>query len=231
MTTEKKSMADQAYEILCEKILCFELAPGLIVSDHSLSQIIGMSRTPIREALIRLQQDGLVENAGPKKNMISKESIQDIEEMFDARMAIECKAVDIIARNGGMPKDLLERLQTFHRELIDSVKVNDVRSNYAADDAFHQTIVEASGNKRLLDFSQRLRKQIMRARFLTVMTPDWFANTIREHKAIITGLKKNDSDMAKAAITTHLEHTIDNYRRILGNTVALTVLTGSMRPD
>lgn len=225
MVAKKTNMAEQAYETLSDKILSFELPPGLVVSDHSLSQTLGMSRTPIREALARLRQEGLVEVNDRNKTMISRVTFQDIEEMFQARMAIECKAVDIIVEKGGVSKKDAARLARIHRDLMEAVRKGNVRANYEADDSFHQAIMEISGNGRLLDFFQRLRKQIMCARFLTLMAPGRFETTASEHQTLLDALVDNQSGKAKTAINRHLENSIANYRNILHQAPALGFLS------
>lgn len=216
MAGKKNNMADKAYELLCDKIMRFELVPGLVVSDHSLSQTLGMSRTPIREALVRLQRDGLVEVASNNKMVITQATVKDAEEIAQARMAIECKAIDLIYARGGLTDEERTELRRLHDELMRQIGLEDLRGSYAADDTFHMATVRFSGNSRLVNFFSLLHKQMLRARYITtILNQDWFDITATEHKKLLRlWMEESDREVVKEAIAVHLCST-DGYTRVL----------------
>jgi len=213
---KRQNMVEKAYQILSDKILRFELFPGQIVSDHLLCQDLGMSRTPVREALVRLEQDGLVVSCSDRKLMISQAGIKDLVEIYQARMAIESKAVEILLEEGGFPREMIEALERSQEQMRENVARGDLKGNFAADDAFHLTFMEYAGNSRLTDFFKRLRMQSMRARFLSAATQGWLNQSLAEHDRIIQALKAGEGAAITAAVNDHLQSAIRNYRNILG---------------
>jgi DNA-binding GntR family transcriptional regulator len=215
MTSKRTNMADQAYGILCDKILRFELAPGTVVSDHTLSQSLEMSRTPIREALVRLQQDGLIEVDGKNKMMVSHVTMKDLEEISQARMAIECKAIDIIHERGGLTREEKAELRDLHEKLMSRIRASELRESYLSDDAFHQAQIRFSGNSRLWYFFILLQKQMLRSRyFITLLVPDWFKITADDHIRLLETLLTDDPEKKKDEINRHLGTFLIQYRQI-----------------
>ncbi len=218
----------EAYEIIKNKILSFEIIPGAIISDYILSQEIEMSRTPIREALVKLEQDGLVGHLkNSKKLIVSELSIIDIKEIYELRMAIECKAADIIYQNGGLIKKDIIRIKKISKDFEKCVLNNNIIDNFEKDDALHLIFLEIAGNKRLVEAFNRIKMQTKRVRFLTIYSPLYYQNTILEHNKIIDYYISSNIEKIKLSITEHLENSIENYKNIL-NGVSLNILLSNM---
>ena len=198
-------MADAAYGMLCDKILKFELVPGLVVSDHTLSQALNMSRTPIREALVRLEQDGLIEFDNNNKMVITHASIRDVEEIAQARIAIECRAVDLIFSRNGLTGEEKEAMHQLHATLVSHVANGELHESYTADDAFHMAPVAFCGNTLLLKFFRLMRNQMMRTRYVTtILNPDWFKNTSDQHDHLLEIWLQGNPDAIKNSLVEHL---------------------------
>lgn len=216
----KKSdnLSTQAYEILKNKILSFALLPGVTLSEQLLSEDLGMSRTPIRQALIELKEDGLIETVnGSKKMFVSSITIENLKELHDFRSAIECKCADVIYANGGLKPKEAKHLQKLCGELINYVEEKDFTNNFITDDTFHMELVKISGNKYLMTSLEKIQVQMTRARFLSIFTPQHYEATIKEHNEIVESYINGTVEETKAVIEKHLQGSVDNYTRILND--------------
>lgn len=225
---EKNNLAEQAYVTLRDSIQQFRLAPGTVISDYYLSQELEMSRTPIRQALVRLEQDGLVEIGSNNKMMVSRLSITDIREIYEAREAIECKAGQMLIENGGLQEAQKQELLELHKMLIQSVEQKNLKGNFSADSQFHLRIMEYAGNERLIWFFNRLSTQSMRARYLSAMVPEWFSKTISDHEAILNALLSKNKEQFSISINAHLDDSIENYGKILNDLPSYAMMNVSV---
>ena len=125
------SLVDQAYEDIKNMICNFELIPGQIVSDFTLSKKLGMSRTPIRQALQRLEGDNLIVDAGAGKSyQVSPITEEEIIDLFDAREGIEVTAIRIAAEKGISETRLIE-LERINRNMEDANIAGRIKENFA----------------------------------------------------------------------------------------------------
>ncbi|NLI22978.1 MAG: GntR family transcriptional regulator [Clostridiales bacterium] len=217
MARIKGPAADQAYEIILNRILSFDLLPGDAVSDHTLAFSLEMSRTPIREAMQRLVHEGLITSAGTRW-VVSSLSLQDIAEICQVREALESKAVELIFRQGGLNESQLEHLRELNRQMRKYVEEKDYEHNFACDDRFHAAILIYSQNGRLIELFGRLRLQILRARWLTVYrSTHTYQQSLMDHDAIIRGIESGDMAVARACIERHMRSAEENFSQIFSN--------------
>lgn len=217
MARRKGPQAQQAYEFIKKRIQNFELAPGAPVSDHALEQELNMSRSPIREAIMRLSADGLVELTGTGAQ-VSGLTLKDIIEICQVRRALEVAAVEILMENGGLSEQRKEELTTCYRNLTTTT---DIERNYYYDDLFHDMIVNMSGNQRLVAISNQMRAQMHRARWLNSVLPNRRAESDQEHEDIYRALIGNDAQASVEAIANHLDRSEENFRTVLSTGSAL----------
>jgi DNA-binding GntR family transcriptional regulator len=149
---EIKSVVDQVHAELLERIVAGELEPGSRLRQEALADELGVSRTPLREALARLVSEGLVEFVPNRGATVTRRDFTDMEEAWRARLVIEPGAARLAAeRPAG---DAIERMhETVSRQR--SV-ADDVTSSFALNREFHLALVAASGNAHLLQFSELL---------------------------------------------------------------------------
>lgn len=210
----KGNSAKIAKDKILKKIENYELLTGDVVSDLELSKEFGMSRTPIREAIMSLIENNILERTKTKV-VVKVISLSDIIEILQVREAIEQKAAEIIIKNNGLTKEQQEELLRIHEDLCQNISNGNFDSNFDADDNFHKKIVEYSCNSRFLDIYKRLRLQVLRLRWITMLTPSRYAETREEHKKIIEGLINSNLELTKQAIQEHLQNTQLNYEKIL----------------
>jgi DNA-binding GntR family transcriptional regulator len=215
MARKKSGAVDSAYEIILKRILSFELMPGEIVSDLLLSKQLKMSRTPVREAVMRLEIEGLLVR-GETRVVVSGISAHDIREICEVREAIENKAAGLILRNGGLSEKQMSELRRFNDEMNRNVEKGDFSTTNDFDDKLHSAIVLFSENNRLAEYYHRMRMQFKRARWLTILNPK-YKISVKEHSAIIDALAERNEKKTRAAIEQHLSNAADNFNTVLND--------------
>ncbi len=197
----KKSGAELVSAIRAD-IISHALKPGQQLHEEELGEKYGVSRTPIREAFLRLEQEGLVKIFPHRGVQISELTEQDIEEIIEIRMELEAMAARVAAL-----KMTLEQ----HKELKKIEKILDLAANsdnsvlsFEADTRLHDLILLAAGNSRAYTIIKSLNSQIMRIRFLTGHRPGRIATSVAEQKEVIRTLLARDPLKAERAMRVHL---------------------------
>ncbi len=210
---DKNSLAEEAYTYIKEKLYNYDILPEQTVSDFLLSKQLNMSRTPIRQALQMLKNDGLLEevpgsSSTYKVSAISEEEIQDI---FDYREALECSALALAWEKGRIDSRVIEKLQKIVDTMVDKQNHGETESHFDADQDFHSAIVHAAGNKRISSAYDALTFQLERLRPLTYLNPAFQDKASDEHQVIVDALKKNDYALASEKLKRHLETSRSDY--------------------
>lgn len=197
----KISLKQQAYDYIKEKIIKCEYLPNTILNEEQLRTEIGGSRTPIRDALGRLEQENLVRILPKKGVIVSPVSITEINDIDEARMMIEPYAI----RTHGH-KISKERYQEFWNMLQKDPKmVQDYNEMYDFDQIMHQEIVEATGNKYIINMYNRIYSQVLRLRILSgEVRFSRLEETKEEHSHIIKACIMEDWEAAAKAMEEHL---------------------------
>ena len=206
MTNETKkniSLTKQAYQILKERIMRLHLRPGELLMVQPLSKELGFSRTPVREALIRLESDGFVEEADGKKFRVSELTLKDIIEIHEIREMIELHAVRKVAHRRSA------KLAGSLGRLVHSMELMMQQKNHVAffqmDMAFHMKIISSCDNRTLEQLVAVLNEKIQRIRHLTTFVYRRLEDTIGEHSAILEALEQGDPEQAARAMKYHLD--------------------------
>jgi DNA-binding GntR family transcriptional regulator len=214
---EEGSLADQAYAQIKRRIFDFELMPGDRLSETELAEAIAVSRTPLRQALQRLQHEGLVE-AIPKVGwLVPPLSFDKFDELYDFRVLIECFAVrELCAASEDRPSldalDALWRVKASDR-LTDSLQVG------ALDEAFHLAIVESTGNREMLRTYREITERMRIIRRLDFTVSDRIAATYDEHGKILAAIRRRRADEAQRLLSAHIEHSKLEVRKITLDTL------------
>lgn len=211
------SLVDQAYEEIKNMVCNFELFPGQIVSDFTLSKAMGMSRTPIRQALQRLEGDGLIEDAGAGKSyQVSRITEEEIVDLFDAREGIEVMAVKL-AVDKGIPEPRLVELERISNNMEEANLAGNIRENFNYDQEFHDYLVNMSGNKKLIRFHESLLIQLRRVRMLSYLERKYQDKAFQDHKRVLDGLRAGDKELASEALARHIETAKRDYLRVVND--------------
>lgn len=216
MPRVKGEASSIALNMIIDKINNYELSSGQIVSDLELSKELNISRTPVREAIERLIDFGMLERTSTKV-VVKPITSNDIVEIFQVREAIETISIRIIFDNGGLSQTQEQGLINIHRRLCDDISGGDFDKNFSDDTVFHKKLIEYSNNTRLVDIYERINLQSQRLRWMTLLTPARYAGTRDEHQLIVDGILKNDMQSSTQAIRSHLYNSLQNYTQILSN--------------
>jgi len=200
--TNKK---DEIYLSIRKKIISHELKPGQPLREEALASKYGVSRTPIREVLRRLESDGLVEIIPYKGIFVTELTLADIREILDIRLALESIAARRAAIN--IEDEEIERLKDLADKFETAAKENDIELSFQADDRLHKIILIIADNNRLKEYLNKLLSQIYRIRFLSGNTPGRLDESSQEHQDIINALIDRDPDSAEKMMKKHLRNT------------------------
>ncbi len=195
-------LAVQVYETLLEAIVDQQLAPGAAINKEEVGKALGVSRTPVSEAIAKLTEDRLVEVFPQRGTYVSKIRIGDVKESAFIRQALEVAIARHIAehRTDKMLEALTKNLR-FQRVCIED---NDLTSFYELDEEFHQLLCEFTGFTRLKRVIEGAYAQLARVRKLLLPSPGRPEDTHNEHKAILAAIKDSDGDAAARAMKAHV---------------------------
>jgi len=183
--------------------MSLQLRPGELLMVQSLSKEMGISRTPVREALIRLERDGFIEEADGKKFRVSELTLTDIIEIHEIREMIEVHTVRAVAAN--CSEKQITPLKELTKMMNQAVEKKDHIAFFQADMAFHAQLVNYCNNKTLENLVAQLNEKIQRIRHLTTFVYRRLEDTIGEHDNILAAITKHDPDAAEHAMRYHLD--------------------------
>lgn len=207
--------ASRVYQDLRDGIIEGRLAPRTRLCERDLAAKLGVSRTPVREALHRLEREGhvrLIPRVGAEVNEVS---LRDLFELFDLRRCLEVHAACLAAARltPAAEEDLREMRKTFKEAgKLDAVPV-DLRPHIAADRRLHQFILDVAGNRQIARVMSNLMDTIQGYRHLAM--PYRFRRTAREHLDIIKALLARDPAEVGAAMERHLDRSVEDLQRLL----------------
>ena len=197
------SLADQVFEHLETDILSGKYQKGENLTESKLCLELGVSRTPIREALRRLEQEHLIEES-PKGMVVVGISDKDLADIFEIRAALEGKAAELAAKNYteeqiNIVREALE-FQEFYLSKQDPDRIKSM------DSRFHETIYKMSGSTIFYDVLMPLHKKILKYRKASVTDKGRASASVAEHRAIYEAILAHDSDLASRLISEHLKN-------------------------
>jgi DNA-binding GntR family transcriptional regulator len=202
ITSARRSQTRRAYDELKRRILDNELPPGTQALEQQTAEWLGMSRTPVREALIRLAQEGMIE-VRPRHGMrVLPIAIADLREIYDLLAGLEATAVDILARRGLNAVEVAE-LEGLLKGMTAALDQGDLTTWAEGDARFHRRLIEMSGNQRLIMMVETIREQSHRARMATLQLRPKPVASNDEHAAVVAALKRRDGEAAVKLLRAH----------------------------
>jgi DNA-binding GntR family transcriptional regulator len=217
---QRRNLGDDVYQILWARIVSRDLHPGEKLSDLRLSSELGVSRTPVREALHRLSQDGVIRAEPNRGFFVTSFSARDIDEIFEIRAALEALALRTwLAHNPeedfGDELAVLEEVERAIAEAADDEEIRAANERFlAADQAFHRAIIEHSGNGRLAGLIEGIWGQIAVFQKAGSHVPGYTEVAVRQHREIITLLREGRHGEAIEALQAHI---LDMKTRIIAD--------------
>jgi DNA-binding GntR family transcriptional regulator len=216
----RRNLGSDVYSIMWDRILSRDLQPSEKLSDLRLSEELGVSRTPVREALHRLVQDGVVIYSPNRGFFVASFSADDIAEIFDLRAVLEALALRTVAakmepEQYRWARSELDRLEVLIQEADTSEARHDAAAAFlAVDQGFHQWLIEGSQNQRLINIVNGLWAQISVFQRAGTHIPGWMDIALEQHKQVIDLLLAGRNEEAAVALENHI---LDMKARVLAD--------------
>lgn len=217
---QRRNLGADVYRVLWDRILDRQLHPGEKLSDLRLSEELGVSRTPVREALLRLEKDGVVIAEPNRGFFVASYDRRDIEEIYELRAALEAFALRHAAITVS-PADIRHQLDELDRvdRLLREARTDEERTAASeafleVDRGFHSFLLDNSHNRRLVATLDGLWAQIAVFQKAGLMITGWVDKALDEHRAIINHLVAGDPDAAARALEVHI---LNIQRRVLAD--------------
>jgi DNA-binding GntR family transcriptional regulator len=207
----RPSLVDQAYEAIRARILDNAFPPGYQALESELAEALGISRTPVREALIRLQKEGLAQVVPRHGMRVLPVSPADMAEIYAVLSALESAAVEMVALRRPAEDELRPLVQAT-RDMERALKADDLDAWAAADERFHRTLVDLAGNRMLKATVENFWDRAHRARMVTLRMRPKPVNSTKEHTLLVERLRAGD---ARGAFELNREHRARASRELL----------------
>jgi DNA-binding GntR family transcriptional regulator len=204
-------LSSKAYSRLKEMILNNELRVGVHYLERELADILGVSRTPLKEALVRLEREGLIK-VQPRHGMqVLPISADDMAEIYEVITALECEAIRSLALRGLNETEINALEETTQR--MEAALAQDTLEDWAvADEAFHRLLLDLCHNKRLKQTVLMFWDQSHRARYLTLGFREKPTNSTEDHRQVVAAIKNRDAETAAAI---HQKHRVKGGAKIV----------------
>jgi len=197
-------LRDVVFQTLRKAILTGELKPGERLMEIHLADKLGVSRTPIREAIHKLELEGLVTMLPRRGAMVSQISESGLKDVLEVRRSLDALCAELasvrITEEG--KKALKEAYEAFN----EAVATEDATIMAKADVAFHDIIIKATANERLITIISNLGEQMYRYRFEYIKEETKREDIMREHKALVDSIVSGDADAAREAARVHIDN-------------------------
>ena len=197
-------LRDVVFRTLREGILKGELKPGERLMELQLASRLGVSRTPIREAIRMLELEGLAVTIPRRGAMVAKMTEKDMEDVLQIRRCLDDLAVRLSCEK--MTQEQLKALYLALKKFEESTRSRDVKQIAQADVEFHDTIYKAADNPKLLTLLNNLREQMYRYRLEYLKDTGSRQRLLREHQEIFAGIRNGDKKAVSAAICQHIDN-------------------------
>lgn len=191
------------FKSLSEAIILGELQPGERLMETKLADELGVSRTPVREAIKKLEQEGLVKMTARKGAEVAPINAEDLQEVLEIRKAMETLAVELACNNA--TKDDIKRLRDANAAISKAIKTKDVEDIMDKDLKFHEAIQTVSRSKRLQKMLDQLRAHIYRYRYAYIRDMKNKETIVEEHTKIIDCIEEKNVRAARKEVELHIE--------------------------
>jgi DNA-binding GntR family transcriptional regulator len=202
----RSTLSEQAYRAIRERILNGELPPDRPLMAEELSRMLSISPTPVKEALVMLARDGLVDAPARRSSTVRRFSAKDVREIYEARIMVECRAVTAGIEAGRVTDGFLRQLREIDRAYAGHGKQRTeagLRLVLEQDFAFHTLIGSLGANDVIAAWHQTLLNQVQTVRIYSLDLYN-FDEAAKDHRAILRALSRRDEEATAAALRHHL---------------------------
>lgn len=199
-----KPLRELVYESLREAIILGRLRPGERLMEVQLAEEMGVSRTPVREAIRKLELDGFVIMVPRKGAYVAGITLKDIADVFEVRAALEGMAAGLAAER--ITDEEMDQLERSIVQISEHNTGTDIDAVVAGDTQFHEIIYQASRNQQLVQIITHLREQIQRFRMTSLSQPGRTKFALDEHKKIAEAISDRNVELAQTLAREHIEN-------------------------
>jgi len=199
-----KPLRELVFESLREAIIAGQLRPGERMMEIQLAEEMGVSRTPVREAIRKLELEGLVVMIPRKGAYVAGLSLKDIADVFEIRRALEGLAAELAADR--ITEEELENLERYLVIISEQIESSDLEKVVATDTDFHTMLYRASRNNRLTQIINNLREQIQWFRTTSLSYPGRMKVALEEHRKIVEAIASRDGELSRKIAMEHIEN-------------------------
>ena len=206
-------LRDVVFNTLREAILRGDLVAGERLMELQLAAKLGVSRTPIREAIRMLEQEGLAITIPRKGAIVAGMTEKDMQDVLEIREALEELSVQVACDK--ITEEEIAKLQKNMKNFEHSLKSGDLKKMAQADVEFHDVIYQATDNPKLINMLNNLREQMYRYRVEYLKNPQNHEQLLKEHEAIYKGIVEKDKDAVTNMIRKHISNQVDVVKNII----------------
>lgn len=208
--------SERAYAAIRAHVLSGAVQPNEQLTEDQLAQITGVSRTPVREAVRRLENELLLVRSDTKRLFVADWGRDDIEEMFTLRQMLECHAAERAAQR--LSGEQIGALEAINRDLRTAIEQSppDVTRFLEANRAFHEVIIDAAHSPRLAQLLAKLVEAPVVLRTARTYSQDDLRQSARDHDELVAAFAARDGDWARAVMGSHLRRAFHTFARAVG---------------
>jgi DNA-binding GntR family transcriptional regulator len=200
---DRSNRSAQIFAVLKDRIIRWQYPPGHRFTEQELCEEFSASRSPIREALRMLVENGLVDKVPHHGYHVKQPNRNEIEELYDVRLALESYVVERVARAGLLPAEG-QRLQVLWAGWL--ARLPEMEPDVAlADEQFHEALAQATGNRTLLEMLRSINERLRFVRMTDITTPERLRATCQQHLEILARIDAHDVAGAQAALRGNVE--------------------------
>lgn len=208
-----KPLRDVVVESIRQAIISGQFPPGMRLMELQLAEEMGVSRTPVREAIRKMELEGLVVMIPRQGAYVADISIKDINEVYEVRTALDVLSAGLAAER--IDKSEIQEMRELLAEEAALVEARDYPKIIDNDTAFHDVIYRASGNTRCMNIISNLREQITAIRGRSMPYPGRVEIMLKEHRAIFDAIAAGKVEKAQEAVRTHMENAEQTLLKVI----------------
>lgn len=219
---EPSNLSSSIVATLKEQIIHWHYPPEHRLTEVELCKTFNVSRSPVREALRVLATDGFVKKLPNRGYVVRQHNIDEIEELYEVRIALELYAVECLARRGPLNENAKEDVVQLKRTWTDLLNGSSKKAEELArlDTLFHETLAHAAGNKTLLRHLRTINERLMLFRMIDFDKPDRAKSTCHQHLKILKCITAKDAPGARAAMQQNIDEGRNNVHTAIKDALA-----------
>ncbi|GAB4521057.1 MAG: GntR family transcriptional regulator [Roseibium sp.] len=206
----RQRLGDQVAEVLRHQILLGQLSPGKAIPERETAAALGVSRTPLREGLLLLEAEGLVEMSPSKSPVVANPSFVEVSHLLLVQSALEALAGECACDEAS--QDEIDTIEAKHQLMLANVEDPYEIGFFQIDMSFHEAIVAATKNPSLIKTHRQYHSRLWRVRFLSARRRDSRTRAMIDHGRIVEGLRRRDKEQVSSEMRDHLRRAIDNMK-------------------